>query len=273
MTGSFILYNGSFSRPEEKLFSLGELKQFLFGDELKMIKSNILFWDDHVKLLTLQFQLFHLKLPEFMHHNGKELKRQLERCLTKNKAFRSANIQLSFFHTEDHVNYLVDLVKEQEITYQLQPEGIFLSLYKNITKSDSPLSSLKIGSKTLWEIALYSNHEKKTIPVILSNSHCLLETPGSNLFLIHNNTISTPHPASGAYVNPAKRVIQQIAGQAGLNFQEEDKLQEEDLLTAEEVFLADDILGIQYVRAFGMKRYFKKKIMNLNELFNQALIH
>ncbi|WP_163718049.1 aminotransferase class IV [Mangrovibacterium lignilyticum] len=270
---AYILYDGNFYSPEEHIFSPTQLDNLLFRDELKVIKSNILFWEDHLKLLSLCFQLFKIDKPTLLANNGKELKRQIERSLVKNKYYRSAKIRISFFKQQDSVSYLIQLSASPETDYVLHPEGFEICLFKQITKSDSPLSSLVIGSQNLWEIAFALQEDEKIIPVILNNEHCLLETPGANLFILNGQTIITPHPTTGAYINPAKRIIQQIAGKIRLNFKEVESIYEEDLINASEVFLADDIRGVQFVRAFGMTRYYKKQSMAISEEFNRLLIH
>ncbi|WP_372773568.1 aminotransferase class IV [Mangrovibacterium sp.] len=269
---SYILFNGTFHPPEGKLFSPQTLNELLFRDKLKMIKSKLLFWDEHLNLWQLHFQLFRIALPDFIANNGKELRRQIERCLVKNKCYKSAQIQLTFFNTGKTISYLIELEPEADSAYPFDADGYSVQLFHQIYKSDSPLSSLSTGSETLWEIARTAIPGRKEIPIIMDRNQNLLEVPGANLFLVRENQLLTPNRDEGTYINPAKRVVGQIAQKIQMDFDETNTIREDDLRQADEVFVADDIRGIRFIRAFGMKRYYKKTTSSIAEEFNRLLV-
>ena len=269
----YFLYNGKFYSEDEAVFSPKTLKQLLFEDNLKVIKSQFLFWEEHQQLLQLHFKLFNLKAPSILDNEGKELKRQIERSLTKNKYFHSATVRISFFKGEGQIDYLIELSPSRESGYVLNSSGFALVPFNGITKSDSPLSTLASGSQKLWGMAAAHQDDPNTRPIILNNDLHILETPGSNIFLINDQTIRTPSPVSGAYINPAKRIIKKIAENFELKFWEDEAITLEQLDQANEVFLADDLNGVQFIRAFGTKRYFRKQATAIADEFNRLLIH
>ncbi|MFV0377911.1 MAG: aminotransferase class IV [Mangrovibacterium sp.] len=271
MNGKFVLYNGNFYNAGDRLFAAAQMRCILFRDALRMNQTRLMFWESHLRLLLLHFELFHLPLPYFLKNEAQELYRQIDRCLVKNKCYRSAIIHLAFFNEDVRVGYLIEIEPAEGFQYQVNPEGISLASYKHLYKGESPLSFLATGSEAIWQMAA-SAVGKDEIPLILSAHNNLLEVPHANLFLIHNNIVRTPNPATGAYVSPAKWLIEKLVPAAGLSYTEEDNLCEEQLHYADEAFIADDLCGIQYVRAFGPKRYFKKKVLELADLFNKALI-
>ncbi|RKD85955.1 aminotransferase class IV [Mangrovibacterium diazotrophicum] len=270
---AYFLYNGNFHSADETIFSPIALKQFLFEDQLRVIKSRFLFWDEHLQLLQLHFKLFNLKVPAILENEGKELKRQIERSITKNKYFHSTLVRISFFKREKQIDYLIELVHKKESAYVFNPSGYALAPFTGITKSDSPLSTLASGSRKLWEMANAHQDDPDTKPILLDGNLQVLETPGSNIYLIKDQTVRTPSPLSGAYLNPAKRIIKKIAENFELKYWEDDAITLEDLEEADEVFLADDLNGVQFIRAFGPKRYFRKQATAIADEFNRLLIH
>ena len=195
-----------------------------------MVKSQLPFWDEHMKLWKLHFQLLKLSEPDFLINDDNGLKRQIERALVKNKCYKSAIIRLSFFFNTNSQDYLIEIFPEKESTYTLNQEGYHLELYRQIQKSDAQLSSLQIGSEPIWKIANAAMNENGNLPLIINQNHCILETPGSNIFLIKNRQVYTPSPTTGCYINAAKRVVNQVCEKLGLHFNEIDELYEEDFV-------------------------------------------
>lgn len=271
MNSPFVLYNGHFYNSADSVIPAEHLRKILFRDAIRMNQTKLMFWESHLRLLLLHFNLFKLPLPYFLKNEAKELYRQIDRCLVKNKTYKSAVIHLTFFNEKLRTGYLIEIEPMDENQYTLREEGVYLSSYRDLYKSDSPISSLRLGSEAIWRLA-ESFVEPDEVPVILSGTNSLLEVPEANIFLIQNNVVCTPASATGAYVSPAKWLIEKLASSAGLSFMEEEHLTEAHLRQAEEVFICDDLQGIQYVRGFESKRYFKKKVLELADLFNQELI-
>jgi len=270
---AYFLYNGDFYRSNDCVFSPKHLHCLIFKEEIKVVNSNIIFWEEHLRLLKFHFKLFNLRIPMILDNDGKELIRQVERSLVKNKYFHSAKIRISFFKETNQISYLLELWPSSSAIYQMRPDGFSLELFKQITKSDSTLSSLSIGSEKLWEIAKAYHSSDETIPVILNDNQHVLETPGSNIFILKDQTIRTPHAASGAYINPARQTVKQITERFQMNYLEDRRITPDQLYDAEEIFLADDINGVQFVKGFGMKRYFRKRTTAIALEFNRLLIH
>lgn len=269
----FVLLDGAFYPADTKLFPASQLPELLFRDCLIVLKSQIPFWEDHLRLWALHFQLFKIKTPDFLQLEAKELRRQIERQLVKNKYFKEVRIRLSFFRQAENVSYLIETFPLDESFMKPQGNGFELELFKQIHKSDSEISALQLGSESIWKIAVASVNTDEILPVIQNANHCILETPGANIFLIKGKYVFTPHPSTGCYINPAKRTVAQAAQKLNMNFEEPDELYEEDLMDADEVFVANDLMGIQLIRGFGMKRYFRKQGQVIADTFNRLLIH
>lgn len=267
----FDLIDGQFIKRDDKAFGTDIPEQLLFVESLRAIRNQLMFWDEHRILLNLQFQLLNQAPPAFMKNEARELKRQIERTLVKNKFFKSARIDLYLYTSSNGISYLIRTKPIESIMYELNHEGFVILPFDRTFKASSPLSSLRMGSDPYWKILKAFQPSFGSEPVLQNEKGCLLEAPERNLFLIRGTTVYTVLPGSGVYINPARETIRKICGKAGISFNEVEFLSEEDLLRADEVFLAGDIHGIQWIKGFEMKRYLNKTIRRINDLLNQEL--
>ena len=275
MNPNFILIDGHFFKNDEKFLSLNRLENLLFVEKFRSIRDQIMFWDDHLHLINLQLHLLNQNTPAFLNDSAKDLKRQIKRTLVKNKLYKSAQIDIFFFEIEDQISYVLKTSGINETAYELNREGLNLAICDNVSKavsSLSSLSSLRMGSEIYWKLMKDPNKDKLTQLILLNTQQSVLETPGKNIYLVKGKTIATPSTESGAYINPAKRMIRLVSEKDGYQFLEVNLLPTDDLLHADEIFLADDIQGIQWVKAFKTKRYFNKASKKFIEELNAELI-
>lgn len=267
----FDLIDGQFIKQGEKAFGTELPEQLLFMESFRAIRNRLMFWDEHQALLSLQFQLLNRVLPEFLKNDARELKRQIERTLVKNKFFKSARIDLYLYSSNKGLSYLVRAKAIDSTAYELNQEGIIIEPFSRTFKAGSPLSSLRMGSEPYWKILKAFQASFGPEPVLQNEKGCLLEAPERNLYLIRGTTVHTVLPGSGLYINPARETIRKICTKADLSFKEDEFLDDDDLLRADEVFLAGDLHGIQWIKGFEMKRYLNKTTRKINELLNQEV--
>jgi branched-chain amino acid aminotransferase len=268
----FDLIDGQFIKHGDKIFGTDFPDQLLFIESIRAIRNRLMFWDEHLVLINLQLQLLNQKMPAFMKNDARELKRQIERTLVKNKFFKSAKIDLFLLANDKSISYLVRTGAIDSTSYEFNNEGIVIEPFKRTFKSDSPLSSLRTGSDPYWKIGRAFQSSSLTEPVLLNEKGCLLEAPERNLYLIQGTEIHTAAPGSGIYIDPSREMIRKICEKTGLSFHEDEFLSEGHLLQADEVFLAGDLHGIQWVKGFGMKRYLNKTVRRINDLLNHELL-
>lgn len=268
---TFDLIDGQFLKHGDKIFDTDIPDILLFSESIRAIRNRLMFWNEHMALINLQFQLLNQELPGFMKNDARELKRQIERTLVKNKLFKSARIDVFLYGNNKHISYLVRTRAIDSTFYELNHEGIGIEPFKRTFKAGSPLSSLRMGSDPYWKI-LRAFQSFLTEPVLLNEKGCLLEAPERNLYLIQGMKVHAVAPGSGVYIDPARETIRKICEKAGLSFLEDEFLDEDDLLQADEVFLAGDLHGIQWVKGFGMKRYLCKTVRKINDLLNRELM-
>lgn len=267
------LIDGKFIKKGERVFGTEIPEQLLFTDSIRAIRNQLMFWNEHLALVNLQLQLLNLELPVFMKNEAKELKRQIERALVKNKLFKSARIDLYLYSGDQTISYLIRTGAIDSTRYELNQEGLVLVPFKKTFKAGSPLSSLRMGSEPYWKILKAFQSSSYTEPLLENEKGCLLEAPERNLYLIQGMNIHTVVPGSGVYIDPCRETIRKVSEQAGFSFYEDEFLDEEDLRQADEVFLAGDLYGLQWVKGIGKKRYLNKTVRKLNEFLNNELVN
>jgi len=273
MSDNFLLIDGQFFRNSEKHFQISLIDKLIFDERIRAIRNLMPFWNQHMDLITLKMKLFNQPAPQFLAHQGKELKRQIERSLVKNKLFRSALVRVCFIQNENKISYLIKADPIDAVDYPLNQAGLRVDVFDKITKGISPLSSLDIGSAALWNIV---NAELKTSEfgelLIRNEEASIIEAVSKNIYALVRNKILTPAPQTGAYIDISQQKIQLIAERLQIELQFTDKLNEEMLLGADELFLVNAIDGIRWIKAFKNKRYFSKRIKTIHQEWNKLLL-
>lgn len=105
--GKFILINGTFVLADEYRISQPDADAIHFSEKFRAIRSAFPFFRETLELIKLKLLLFNRSFPEFTGNDGSELKRQLERTLTKNKHFLGAVLTVTFRLTEEKATYTI----------------------------------------------------------------------------------------------------------------------------------------------------------------------
>lgn len=273
MSDNYILVDGQFSQTSEQQLAVKMLQDLIFEEPIRAVRNLMPFWDQHVDMMVLKLKLFNQPIPRFLASRGKELKRQIERTLVKNKLFQSALIHLYFIDNKNGISYLIKTDAIDAAEYQLNQTGLKVGLFNKIPKGISPLSSLDLGSSPLWKIV---NTELKTSTfddlLIINQDASIVEAPLKNIYALTGSTWLTPAPQTGAYVDISQQKVQRICQQLKLDLQFTQELNEEVLLAADELFLVNSTDGIQWINAFRNKRYFNKEIRKIHQEWNSLLL-
>ncbi len=270
--GNFIQVNGSFVHADEHRISLNESDEFLFSEKIRAVRSAFPFFSESLEVITLKLQIFNQTFPELTDNDGAGLERQMERTLTKNKQFLGSVLTLRFWISEQIIRYSIQSTKLENSGYELNTNGLYISVFQNVQKSISSLSNLSIGSELYWRIA--DNHLKTSTFdqfLLLNTDDQIIEAIRSNVFLIKNGMVRGASIHQGAYEDITKPLIVNISGKLKLSYTENDGITEKDLMEADEIFLANAIDGIQWVVGFEGKRYFNHTIRKINDLFIRSL--
>lgn len=271
--GKYILVNGSFVPTEEYKISLAESEAFHFSEKFRAIRTSFPFFNETLELIRLKLLYYNQLFPEFTSDNGSELKRQLERVLTKNKHFLGTIVTLTFRFVGKKVHYTIQSEKTEPIGYDLNEKGLYIEIIRPIQKSTSSLSSLSLGSEIYWNIA--ASHLKESAAdelLIVNTSDGITEAPESNIYLVKGKTVRGASSERGAYEDITKPLMLNLFGKLKLDYSENEEITDVDLREAEELMIVNSTKGIRWVIGFEGKRYFNKTIRKINELFNQQIL-
>ncbi|HCY40984.1 MAG TPA: hypothetical protein DHV48_06455 [Prolixibacteraceae bacterium] len=270
--GNYILVNGSFLPAADFGISLDESDGFLFSVKIRAVRSAFPFFAESLKMIKFHFMLFNQTFPELTENEGAELKRQMERTLTKNKQFLGALLTIRFWVSEQKVSYSIQSEKLESINYQLNTNGLYVAVFQEIKKTAGSLSNFATGSELYWKLAeIHLKSSSFDQFMILNNKDLIVEAIRSNVYLLKRNSVFGASMQQGAYADITKPLMLTIFEQLKLSYSENDGITVQNLLDADEILLVDAITGIQWVVGFEGKRYFNNAIRKINDLFVRSL--
>lgn len=271
--GNYILVNGSFVPGAEYHISLKESDGFLFSEKIRAVRSAFPFFRETLEMIKQKLMIFNQSYPDLTENDGAELKRQMERTLTKNKHFLGAVLSLRFWISDQKIQYSIQSAKNENVGYGLNDKGLYVAVFDIIRKSVSSLSNTSLGSEINWRIA--GNYPKDVASdelLLLNTDGQIIEAAGSNVFLIKGSTVKGTSIYHGAYADISKPLMLSVFNKLQLGYNENDGITEQDMKEADEIFLVNAIDGIRWVVGFEGKRYFNNTIRKINDLFVRSLL-
>lgn len=266
--GKFILVNGSFVSSGDYRITLEEAEALHVSEQFRVMRSNFPFFDETLEIIKLKLFLLNQPFPEFIDEDGADLKRQMERTLTKNKHFLGAILTLTFRFLNGETIFEIQSESTPSATYDLNEKGLYAEIFDKIQKPVSSLSTLSLGSLAYWQIAQeYCSDSTADEFIIVNTEDSILEIPYGNLYLIHGDSIWGASPDKGAYVDVTKSRLLNIFDKLNLNFSEDEPITFEAIKNAEEIFCVNAIQGIRWIIGISGKRYFNNTTRKINELF------
>ncbi len=271
--GNYTLVNGSFILSEEFTYKATETKNLMISEKIRVIRSKMPFFNETLELLKIKLSLFDKSFSEFTENEGKEMKRQIERTLNKNKHFLGAIVTVSLSFPEGKSSYLIQSERCTETDYEMNEKGLFVSVFDKIQKPVSPISSLSLGSELYWEIAKANNKENPNDRFLIQNTqNQIIEIPESNIYIVTNNFVTGINTSRGAYLDVTRLLMLEIFRKLKLKYSEVDGIETSDILNAEEFFFVNSIEGIRWIIGFEGKRFYNNTVRKISEAFNQVLI-
>jgi branched-subunit amino acid aminotransferase/4-amino-4-deoxychorismate lyase len=271
--GSYILVNGSFLPTAEYRFSLKELNGFLFSEKIRAVRSAFPFYRETLEMIKQKLIIFNQTFPGLTDNDGAELKRQMERTLTKNKQFLGAVLTIRFWISDQKIQYSIQSAKHENAGYGLNDKGLYVTVFDTIRKSVSSLSNTSLGSELNWRIA--GNYPKDIASdefLLMNTDGQIIEAVGSNIYLIKGRVVKGASIYHGAYADISKPIMLSVFNKLQLRYHEKDGITDQDMKEADEILLVNAIDGIRWVVGFEGKRYFNNTIRKINELFVRSLL-
>jgi len=273
-----IVYNGTFI-PETEISFYTENRAFLYGDAifetLRVNNRTILFFEEHLNRIISGMTVLKYEIPDKFTLFKDKLNDEILSLLNRNKIFKSARIRITVFRKSgglytpatNAADYVISAEKLNSEYFRLNPEGLRISVFKEIKKPLNIFSPFKTGNSLIYTLAgIYKTENTLDDCLILNEKNQIIEAVSSNIFLVKNKTLITPPVSDGCIDGILRNEIIRLAELHKISCTEQS-VYEEDLLSAEEIFLTNSINGIQWVVAYKNKRYYKR----LSEFFIKLL--
>ena len=272
--GKYILVNGTFVPTEEHRITLQESEALVFSEKIRSVRSAFPFFRESLEVLKLNLHLYNQSFPEFTDHYGSELKRQMERTLTKNKHFLGAVLTLTIRFTQPKIHYTIQSETLEPIGYELNEKGLFIELDTKIQKSASSLSSLSIGSDIFWNIAQsHLNDPTADQLLMLNTNNQIVDIPDTNFYVIKGTSVRGASREQGAYIDITRPLMLDIFRSLNLEYSESEGITGRDIQECEEILIVNAIEGVRWIAGYEGKRFFNNTIRKISELFIRAKLN
>jgi len=272
--GKYILVNGTFIPTEEYRITLQESEALVFYEKIRSIRSAFPFFKESLEVINLKLHLFNQSFPGFTDHEGSELKRQLERTLTKNKQYLGAVLTITFRFTQPKIYYTIQSETHEPTGYELNEKGLFIEISDKVQKSLSSLSGLSIGSAIYWNVAQSHQVDSKENQLLLLNTdNQIIDIPESNFYVVKGTTVRGASREQGAYIDITRPIMLDIFRGLNLIYSESVGITVKDIQECEEILIVNAIDGVRWIAGYEGKRYFNNTIRKISELFIRAKLN
>jgi branched-chain amino acid aminotransferase len=272
-SGKYTLVNGTFIPTEEYRISQEESDAILFTERIRAVRTAFPFFSETLERIKLELLVFNQSFAEFTDLDGKGLKRQLERTLTKNKQFMGALLTIQFRLLNQKIQYTIQSEKLDTADYELNEKGLYIDIFDQVQKPAASLSNLSLGSAVYWSIVKNYLYGAPVDQLLLVNTEDLvIEAPQSNIYLITGDRIRGASCEQGAYLDISQPLLLELFSKLNLNYSENEGITIEDLRKADEIMIVNAIEGIRWVVGFEGKRYFNNTIRKISDSFTKGFI-
>jgi branched-chain amino acid aminotransferase len=272
-SGKYTLVNGAFISTEEYRISRKESDAILFTERIRAVRTAFPFFSETLERIKLELLVFNQSFAEFTDLDGKGLKRQLERTLTKNKQFMGTVLTIQFSLLNQKIHYTIQSEKLDTADYELNEKGLYIDIFDQVQKPAASLSNLSLGSAVYWSIVRNYLYGAPVDQLLLVNTEDLvIEAPQSNIYLITGDRIRGASCEQGAYLDISQPLLLELFSKLNLNYSENEGITIEDLRKADEIMIVNAIEGIRWVVGFEGKRYFNNTIRKISNSFTKGFI-
>lgn len=273
---SIINYNGQ-TLPGDELILSAENRGFFYGDgffeTIRLIDGYAVHLEDHLDRMNRSFQFLQIEppfTPDFA-----TLDTMIRQLAELNNIQSGGRVRLTIFResggyytpNHDRSGYLMQCSPLAENNFELNRNGLHLTLYNQNRKPVSPLCTLKTLNSILYVLAgIFARNQGLDDALIMNSDDSIIESTHSNLFIVKDNRIITPGVDDGCIPGVMRRNILKIIENKTAYDLQRRSISQKDLLDADEVFLTNAIKGIQWVVGFKEKRYYHKVSSHLASL-------
>ena len=272
-----IYHQGEFLPGDRPIFT-AQNRGFKYGDGLfesmAMFGHRIPLLSSHLARLRKGMELLSMEANDQL--NGAQLT-QIAQQLAKRNGINAGNayIRLCVYRLGDgkykpisnKVGVLVEASHLPNNRFELNAQGLSIGIFEQIRcPAGYDLTAFKTFNKLQSVLAASYAHRHGWDECLLLNQHAYLaEAASSNVFLVENGSIITPHMASGGLQGVMHRQVTAAARKWKISLRQRKRVTLSQALAADEIWLTNAVKGIQWVKNFQNREDYK------NELARQFL--
>ncbi len=279
---SFVNYNGKIYLSNQVPVNYKN-RAFKYGDSFfETIRTNgqypLAF---HLHYKRIRKAMISLKMDMASIPTEDDLQELIVKLIQKHKIFEACRVRIEFFRNgeglytpiENKADYLIEISKLAYQKFQLNTNGLLVSVYSEMKKSYNPVSFFKCGNAIHYVLAALQKKQDQVDDCLLINDqNKIIEASSSNLFWIKNNIVFTASVFTGCIDGIMRQTVINLIKQSNhLQIEECNGATIDDLLDADEIFITNAIQGIQWIVGFNERRYFNYKTKELLNALNSFI--
>jgi len=260
-------------------------RAFRYGDGLfetiRVYNGFPLFAELHYKRLTDGLSFFKINAPEI--HDFALFYNNLIEIIKANNINSGGRIRYTVCRASegfykplsDRSLSIIEAAVIENNTYLLNEKGLLVFIYDDVLKPINKLTRYKNPFAFLHVLASQYQTESNYEILLLNEQNNICEGINSNIFILKNKVLYTPH-LEQACVNGIMRqlIIQYISKLMHIEILE-TTINRTDLLDADEILFTNVVQGVKWAMGFDKKRYYntfsKSLIENINNFINSQI--
>lgn len=278
---NYINLNGELFPSDVAIFN-SQNRAFKYGDGLfesiRMINQKMPLFQLHFNRLQQGCSILKLNLPK--NFDEKFLEKEILKLTQKQAISNNARIRVSifrssgglYFPTNSQAEFLIEAFEEKEVAFTLNKKGLVVNIYSEIVKPQNIFSSIKTNNALIYILAaIFQNENKLDACLLLNPKSRIIESIDSNIFLVKNNEVVTPHINEGCVQGVMRTYLLELLLKNQIIVREKT-IALEELFDADEVFLTNAIRGIRWVKSYKVKNYGNDFSVKLNKMLNEEIM-
>jgi len=271
-----LIFNGKLKDITAKIAGAGN-RGLRYGDGLfetmKLINGEVNLQNYHFDRLFSGLEMLQFPIPRLF--TAENLVKQIKQLSEINQCSSSARIRLMVFRgdgglyevSETGFNYVIQCWPMQEITPELNVNGVILGVYPAARKGSDVFANLKTANFLPYVMAsLYARQNKWNDCLVLNQYGRVADSTIANLFYVKDDRIVTPPLSEACVAGILRRYLLEQLARNGYDIQEEE-IHPEQLAGADELFLTNSIYGIRWVKELEGVTYRQTLTASLFERF------
>lgn len=226
--------------------------------------GDIRFLDFHIDRLQRGLKL--LQFEEYSKFDSFFVRSRVEELVRKNNMLgQSLRVRLIVFRAGEGL-YAPDSsrpmfsIEVARLPTSLRDKkvGLIVDVFSDFKKPFSGLSHLKSNNALVYVMAgLFKKKFAYDEVFVLNQEGYLCEGLSSNIFVYYEKTLYTPALTEGCVEGVMRRVVMDMAADAGIPVVEA-QISPEIMKEADEIFCTNAVQGVQWVMGYKQKRYFNR---------------